>query len=187
MGGAPKGLEIVGTQRVIDRVASALQQVCGKVILAANDTAATAWLPGVRVVADLHRGAGGLAGVEAALAHSGSVLVVAWDMPFVPAPLLEELVRVAETEGAAVALPQSDSPYGFEPFCAFYDARVLPALTAFLKGGGGAARDFLARIDAVRRIALRDVAAFGDPETMFLSVNTPEELERARTIAANAG
>lgn len=186
MGGAPKGLELVGTQRIIDRVASALEQACGDVILAANDPAAASWLPGVRVVLDTHAGAGGLAGVEAALAQAGSVVVVAWDMPFVPARLLKAIVTVAQEGDADVVLPESESPYGFEPFCAYYDARALPALEAFLGGGGGAARDFLARV-ATRRIPLADVATLGDPATMFLSVNTARDLDRARTIAANAG
>jgi molybdopterin-guanine dinucleotide biosynthesis protein A len=187
MGGSPKGLEVVGKHRIIDRVAAALRDACGEVILAANDPEAASWLPGVPVVADIHPGAGGMAGVEAALQRSGTALVVAWDMPFVPARLLAEIVRLAGDTTADLVLPQSDSPYGFEPFCALYDARALPALTAFLANGGGAARDFVARIERVHRIPLRDVSAFGDPATMFLSVNTTQDLARARTIAANAG
>ena len=187
MGGAPKGLEIVGSHRIIDRVAGALRHACGEVILAANDASAASWLPGVPVVADIHQGAGGLAGVEAAMRRSGSVLVVAWDMPFVPARLLDEITRVAVDGTADVVVPESDSPYGFEPFCAFYGAGVLPALTAFLANGGGAARDFVARVKRVHRIPLADVSAFGDPATTFLSVNTSQDLARARTIAANEG
>src|SRR5687767_9065975 len=143
MGGAPKGLEIVGDARIVDRVAMALRQACGRVILAANDDRAPLWLPSVPVVRDIHRGAGGLAGVEAAIQHSGDVVVVAWDMPFVSAALLDELVRLAGMEDADVILPESDSPYGFEPFCAYYSARVQAQLSAFLTSRGGAARDFL--------------------------------------------
>lgn len=178
---------MVGPHRIIDRVAAALRQVCSDVLLAANDAAAASWLPGVPVVADIHVGTGGLAGVEAAMTQAGSALVVAWDMPFVPPPLLGEIARLAGDTGADVVLPESGSPYGFEPFCAFYDARMLPALTAFLTHGGGPARDFLARVARMHRIPARDVAAFGDPATMFLSVNTSQDLARARTIAANAG
>ena len=187
MGGSPKGLEIVGTSRIIDRVAGALRRVCGSVILAANDEHASQWLPGTTVVPDIHAGAGGLAGVEAALKHSGDVIVVAWDMPFVPADLLRELARRAYVHDRMVVLPESDSPHGFEPFCAFYSARVLAPLSAFLTRGGGSARDFIAESDGVHRIPRNDLRSFGDPAVMFSSVNTPGDLSRARTIAATGG
>jgi molybdopterin-guanine dinucleotide biosynthesis protein A len=187
MGGSPKGLEIVGTSRIIDRVADALRRSCRSVILAANDEKASEWLPNTVVVPDLHAGTGGLAGVEAALRHSGDVIVVAWDMPFVPAALLEELTRRARAHGAAVVIPESDSPHGFEPFCAFYSARVLQRLSEFLNRGGGPARDFIAETEDVHRIALNDLGSFGDAATMFLSVNSPADLDRARTIVAAAG
>ena len=187
MGGSPKGLEIVGSQRIIDHVATALRHACDELLLAANDAAAASWLPGTAVVADIHRGAGGLAGVEAAMRRVGSIVVVAWDMPFVPGTLIRELVRVGNATSAAVVMPESDSPYGFEPFCAYYDARVLPALGAFLERGGGAARDFLAGIEQVQRIAAADVAGFGDRKTIFFSVNSADDLARARTIAARSG
>jgi molybdopterin-guanine dinucleotide biosynthesis protein A len=187
MGGSPKGLHIVGRQRIIDRVATALRHACDELLLAANDAAAASWLPGTAVVADLHRGAGGLAGVEAAMRSAGSVVVVAWDMPFVPGTLISELVRVGNAASAAVVIPESDSPYGFEPFCAYYDARILPALGAFLERGGGAARDFLAGVEPVHRITLAEVASFGDPKTIFLSVNSADDLTAARTIAARSG
>ena len=187
MGGAPKGLEIIGARRIIDRVADALREACGSVILAANDPEASQWLPGTTVVPDVHPGAGGLAGVEAALQHSGDAIVVAWDMPFVPAALLRELGRRARAHDAMVVLPESISPHGVEPFCAFYSARVLQKLSAFLDRGGAPARDFVFASDGVHRVSLNELASFGDPATMFFSVNSPAELAQARTIAAAAG
>src|SRR5688500_7839309 len=136
MGGSPKGLAIVGTSRIIDRVADALHRACGSVILAANDETASEWLPGTIVIPDVHPGTGGLAGIEAALRHSGDVVVVAWDMPFVPTALLEELTRRARAHDATVVLPESDSPHGFEPFCAFYSERLLQPPSALLDRGG---------------------------------------------------
>lgn len=187
MGGRPKGLAVVGTSRIVDRVADALHHACSSVILAANDDGAADWLPDIGIVRDRYAGAGGLAGVDAAIAHAGDVAVVAWDMPFVPGALLEELVRRARDTAADVVLPESDSPHGVEPFCAFYSARVLQPLGIFLATGGGPAHEFLVQLDGVHRMPLRDVSAFGDPATIFLSVNSAEDLVRARTIAANAG
>jgi molybdopterin-guanine dinucleotide biosynthesis protein A len=172
----------VGGARVIDRVVSALKQVTTELLLVANDPDARDWLPGVAVVADLHHGAGGLAGVEAALSRGRDALVVAWDMPFVTPALLNALVEAARDSNADVALPESDSPYGFEPFCAFYSARVGPALSAFYKRGGGAAGDFLRQVDRLHRVPITDIERIGDPRRLFFSVNTPDDLERARAM-----
>lgn len=146
------------------------------------------WLPGVAVLSDLHPGAGGLAGVEAALSLGRDTLVVAWDMPFVSPRLLESLVDAAVAHDADAAIPDSESPYGFEPFCAYYSARILPHLSAYLRAGGGAARDFIRQVPRVRRIPLTDTVRVvgGDPRQLFLSVNTPDDLEQARAMVAGA-
>lgn len=183
LGGAPKGLEIVGDSRIIDRVAAALRPVTNEILLVANDPDAGHWLPGVAVLSDLHVGGGGLAGVEAALSRGRNVLVVAWDMPFITTDLLQAVLDAARAHEADVAVPESESPYGFEPFCAFYSARVLTALSSFLRQGGGAARDFLRRLPRVHRMPLADVERVGDPRLLFFSVNTVEDLQRARAMA----
>ena len=187
MGGSPKGLEMVGARRIIDRVADSLRPVCDSVLLAANDAKASDWLPGTTVVPDIHPGSGGLAGVEAALAHSGDAIAVAWDMPFVPAGLVHELARRAHAHDAMIVLPESQPPHEFEPFCAFYSARVLQRLSAFLARGGGPARDFIFATKGVHLSPLNELGSFGDPAEMFLSVNSPADLARARTIASAAG
>lgn len=83
-------------------------------------------------------------------------------------------------------VPESDSPHGIEPFCAWYAGRCRSAAEGFLAAGGGPARDFVDALPTVVRVPTEDVARFGDPRTMFLSVNTPGDLARARAIAASA-
>lgn len=172
---------MVGGRRVIDRVHDALLPVTGEIVLVANDPRATSWRPGTRVVGDAHPGAGGLAGVHAALATGHDVLAVAWDMPFVTSALLAAIRDCAERANADVCVPESGSPHGIEPFCAFYRSTVLEPLDRFLARGGGSARDFLAQC-SVARFPLAEVRGFGDPEVLFLSVNSAEELERARSL-----
>lgn len=182
LSGAPKGLELVGNRRIIDRVASALQSVTSELLLVANDPIASEWLDSVVLLSDLRRGMGGLAGVETALGRGRDAIVVAWDMPFVSAPMLRALLDAAHAHGAQVAVPENDA-HEFEPFCAYYAAAVLPSLSAFLAAGGGAARDFVRRLPRVHRMPLTEVERFGDPRTLFFSVNTPADLEYARTVA----
>lgn len=199
-GGAPKGLELVGGERIIDRVAAALGPVTDELLLVANAPDADAWLSGVRRVRDLRAGAGALGGLHAALTHAAgaSIVLVAWDMPFVPSALLAALRERGERgttsgdarhesapEGSArvdvvdAVLPESDgSRRGVEPLCAWYAPNCLPAVSAALD------RDDLRVIgfhDAVRvvRLSLDAVRGFGDPALIFSNVNTRDDLATA--------
>ncbi len=186
LGGRAKGLEAVGGRRIVDRVAHALRQVTDALVLVANDDAATAWLPGVRVVRDVVTDAGPLGGVHAALlAVAGPALVVAWDMPFVPASLLGEMRALGERRRAAAVVPERDSDGHVEPLCAWYAARCATDAGAALAAGERAMSAFVARIGAERLPHAR-VVDWGDPTVLFLSVNTADALQRANALAAGA-
>jgi molybdopterin-guanine dinucleotide biosynthesis protein A len=175
--------------RLIDFVFASLAQVTDDIVIAANDPEAPQWIPGVDVVSDLHPGAGGLAGVEAGLewARGRDVAVVAWDMPFVNAALLASLVDTADAHDADAVVPESESPHGIEPFCAFYSQRVRQPLAAFLGAGGGAAHEFVRSVTRLHVLPTRVVAGAGDPKRLLFSVNRPADLERARAMLAGAG
>jgi molybdopterin-guanine dinucleotide biosynthesis protein A len=182
-GGRPKGLVKVAGQRIIDRVAEVLASCTDELLLIANDPAAGTWLSGVRTAADVRPGNGSLGGIHAALWHAGSpVLLVAWDMPFVPAGLLAALRSHGGT--ADVVVPASGSRRGVEPLCAYYAPACLAAIEARLGAGD---RRVVGFYDAVRvhRLETDDVARFGDPERIFLNINSPEDLERAERNAAS--
>jgi molybdopterin-guanine dinucleotide biosynthesis protein A len=186
-GGLPKGLERVGGKRIIDRVAGALLEVTDDLLLVANSADAMHWLPGTRTGADIVPNAGGLGGIHAALHHAQSpVLIVAWDMPFVPAGLLARLRELGDA--ADVAVPESGSRRGVEPLCAFYAPSCLPAIDRSL------AEDDLRVVGfhwsvRVARLAASEVATFGDPEMLFMNVNTPDDLgvAEAHATAAHGG
>ena len=183
--GAPKGLARVGGVRIVDRVANALRDAAGPLLLVANDPAADSWLPGVSRIADAMPGGGGLSGVHAALAHTGRpVIVVAWDMPFVTAALVRALWTRCADAGAEACYPESASPVGMEPFCACYTPACLRPLEAALaaKRGGGA--EFARSLDRVAWLTRGEVRALGDPDRLLLSVNTPADLARAEALAA---
>lgn len=181
-GGRPKGLERVGGRRVIDRVADALAAVADDLLLVANDPAAASWLPGVRVAPDVRPGCGSLGGIHAALVHAGGpALVVAWDMPFVPAELLAELRALGEQADAAV--PESGSRRGLEPLCAYYGPACVSPIERRLEAGDLRVIGFyddvrVARLDAER------VRRHGDPALLFMNVNTPDELALAERHAS---
>lgn len=186
MGGVPKGLELVGGIRIIDRVANALRPVTARLVVASGAEKAHEWLDNASIVTDKLTRTGGLAGVEAAVASRDDALVVAWDMPFVTTNLLDLLTREQARTDADLVVPESGSPYGVEPFCAFYSARVHHSLTVFLDAGGGPARDFLHSIDRVHRVPLAAIREIGDPDRLFFSVNTHDDLVRANAMVATS-
>jgi molybdopterin-guanine dinucleotide biosynthesis protein A len=186
-GGLPKGLERVHGVRIVDRVRSALAPVVDDLLLIANDPGASEWVPGVRCESDVLRDVGSIAGIHAAIVHAGGpVLVVAWDMPFVPTALLRALREAGETVDAAV--PESDSRRGLEPLCAFYGPACVPAIEQRIASGD---RRVIAFYDDVRlaRVPAAEVAAFGDPALLFMNINTPEErvLAEAHATTADGG
>ncbi|MEK7402127.1 MAG: molybdenum cofactor guanylyltransferase [Gemmatimonadota bacterium] len=184
-GGAPKGLKDVGGKRIVDRVADALRWATPNLTLVSNSPDAVHWLPGVAVLRDRYPDSGGLAGVDVALATGNDALVVAWDMPFVTPDLLQLILATARNEDADVVVPESGSPHGFEPFCAFYSARVATALEQFLLTNA-APSDFVASLPRVARVSLEALAKVGDPARLFMSVNSADDLMRARALVEAA-
>ena len=192
-GGAPKGLLRVGGRLIVERAAAALRESSDPLLVVANDVDLGGALPDARLVSDVVRGAGSLGGIHAALTHAGTaVLVVAWDMPFVPASLLRALRAEGEAAAVDAVVPEGFGRHGREPLCAWYAPACLAALRARLDAGERQAISFLSDV-RVRRLGLERVRAHGDPALVFLNVNTPADLdaaeahERERARAADAG
>lgn len=143
----------------------------------ANDARAEGWFPGARIVRDDTPGLGPLAGIEAGLAAAGgsAVLVLAWDMPLVPAALLQQLVHRAERGSHAVVPVHGEGAWP-EPLCAYYPAGALPVCRRLLAQGERRAAALAAALPSTELLADDELATFGDPEVMFTSVDTPEQL-----------
>lgn len=184
--GAPKALALVGGRPVAERVRDALGAVLPEVRAIANDPDLLSGL-GLPVRPDLTPGAGPMAGVQAALAWAAEegrpgVLCVGCDMPFVTPALLGALLERAEAGGAAAVVPESRGRRGVEPLCAYYSDSALPVVDALLAAGE---RGMAALLGAVptARLPLSEVLRHGDPDLLFLNVNTPEDHARAERLA----
>lgn len=170
LGGLPKGL-LVHEGRPLLAHLLGLGSHFAETLLVTSDPAPYAGF-GVRSVADLVPDRGAPGGVHAALAHAQTpwVLVVAADMPFVTAPVLQRLL--AERSAGADAV-------GFE-----VDGRLEPLLACYrsaLAASWGAA---LADSPSLRglwstvraRVLLKAALLEVDPTgRAVLSVNTPED------------
>ena len=177
-GGRPKGLEVVGGARILDRLVDAMTDAFGvPPLLVANAPDAATWRPGLDVVSDVRPGLGALGGLYTAVrAGPAPVVVAAWDMPFVTPGLLTALA--AGLADADACLPESQGRRGLEPLCAAYGPACLPAMERALDEGDLRAIAFHRHI-RVGILPLDEVRRFGDPEWLFLNVNSPDELAQA--------
>jgi molybdopterin-guanine dinucleotide biosynthesis protein A len=177
-GGQPKGLERVGGRRILDTLVDRFEAALGhKPLLVANDPDAPGWRADLRVVPDLRPGLGALTGLYTAVRLGPApVVVIAWDMPFVPSGLIQALA-----EGLAQAdacLPRSGGPRGLEPMCAGYGPACAEPIAAALDAGDLRAIAFHSRIK-VGILTAERVRTFGDPSELFFNVNTSEDLAEA--------
>jgi molybdopterin-guanine dinucleotide biosynthesis protein A len=171
-------LERVGGERILDRVAQALTDALGiPPLLIANDAEAAGWRPDLRLVPDVRSGQGSLGGLYTAVIETPApVVCVAWDMPFVSAPLLRALAD--GLAGHDALLPWSSRRHGVEPMCAAYGPGCREAIAASLDAGDLRAVAFHPRI-SVGILPLSELRRFGDPERLFFNVNTADDLARA--------
>jgi len=176
-GGWPKGLAELGGTRIADRALAALRGATDRQVVVANDPRASRWFPGERVVADEGPGLGPLGGLASALdaADGAAALVVAWDMPFVPASLLRELRRRGEA-GASAVVPVHGVHRWAEPLCAWYGPGALETCRALLAAGARRAGALFDALPGTGTMGDSDLATYGDPARFFTSVDTPELL-----------
>jgi molybdopterin-guanine dinucleotide biosynthesis protein A len=178
LGGADKASLVVGGVRIVERQLAALAGVSDDVRIVANDASRYADL-GVRVVPDAIDGAGPLGGLYTALldARHDRVLVLACDLPFLPAALLERIAAESRSgEEVDAVVPRTGR--GLEPLCAVYRKGCAGRVQARIARGDLRMTGLLAELH-VRELG-RDALAPHDAEALFENVNTPHDYARAR-------
>lgn len=177
-GGKAKGLELVGGERILDRLVDAFTAALGgPPLLVANAPDAGTWRPDLRTVADARPGLGALGGIYTAVVEAPApVVCVAWDMPFVSESLIRALAAGLDSHDAV--LPQSGGRRGMEPLCAAYGPACRDAIAESLAAGDLRAIGFHDRI-RVGILPLAEVRALADPDLLFFNVNTADDLAKA--------
>jgi molybdopterin-guanine dinucleotide biosynthesis protein A len=178
MGGAPKALMELGGRRIVERVVDAIASVVDDMLIVTNAPELYAFL-GVPMVGDVFPDHGSLGGIYSGLkAAPGDVaFTVACDMPF----LVPDVARlVVERAGRAdVVIPRTGDQ--LETLHASYAKACLPHMEARLRGGRLKIVGFFESV-TVLEIAEAEVRRVADPARVFMNVNTPDELERARVL-----
>jgi molybdenum cofactor guanylyltransferase len=180
MGGRPKGLMELGGRRLIERVLMALTPVVDDVLVVTNTPQLYAFL-GLPMVQDVYPDRGSLGGIYSGLraAPGQAALTVACDMPFLHPEVLK-LVAERSGEGDVVIPRVGDQ---LETLHAAYGKACLPHIEERLLAGKLKIIGFFEKVRVVE-ITEADVARFRDPRLVFMNVNTPEELDRARELMA---
>lgn len=168
-------LEIEG-RSLPERAAARLGEVVAEVAVADGGRGL---VPTVASLADSAAGIGPVAGIlGAARAYPGrALLVLACDLPRVPAALLAALAAPSISREADWAVPRHAG--GIEPLCALYGPGALAALEERVAGGLLSLWDLAETSGlAVRYFEGEDLARYGPPEELFANLNTPGDLAR---------
>jgi molybdopterin-guanine dinucleotide biosynthesis protein A len=180
MGGRPKALLELGGRRIIDRVVDVVRSVTDEALIVTNTPELYGSL-GLPMVPDAFPDHGSLGGIYTGLAAApgDAAFTVACDMPFLlPAVARLVLERAAEAD---VVVPRVGAQ--LETLHACYAKTCLGPMESRLRARHLKIVGFF---DDVRVVVVPEeaVARLRDPEIVFMNVNTPEELERARTVVA---
>jgi molybdopterin-guanine dinucleotide biosynthesis protein A len=183
MGGEPKALLELGGKRIVERVVDALAAVLTDLLMVTNTPERYAFLH-LPMVADRYPEGGALGGIFTGLAAAAgdAAFTVACDMPF----LHPEVVRlvVARAGEADVVIPRVGDQY--ETMHALYAKACLAPMETRLRAGQLKIVGFFPDV-RVLEIDAAAVARHRAPELAFMNVNTPDELARARALAAQVG
>jgi molybdenum cofactor guanylyltransferase len=183
MGGRPKALLELGGRRIIERVLDAVAPVVDAVLIVTNTPELYDFLR-LPMVGDAYPDHGSLGGIFTGLAAAtGEVaFTVACDMPFIHREVARMVVdRAAEGD---VVIPRVGEQ--LETMHATYAKACLPHIEARLLERRLKIVGFFESVRVVE-IGEAEVARHRAPDVAFLNVNTPEELARARALAARLG
>ena len=181
MGGTPKALCELGGRRLIERVVGVVREVADDVLVVTNTPDLYRFLD-LPMVPDVFVEGGSLGGIYSGLvAASGDVaFTVACDMPFLRAEVARlVLARAGEAD---VVIPRAGDQ--LQTLHAAYGKACLPHMEARLRAGRLKIVGFFDDV-RVLEVSEAEVARHADPAIVFMNVNTPEELERARALIAD--
>ena len=181
--GCDKALLQLGDSTVIERVTAAAQPLSRERFIVADENEPYEFL-GLPIIRDLRKSAGPLAGLEAALRHAASpvVCLLACDLPFLTTEFLQHLETRIGAHQAVI--PRSDS--GMQPLCAFYSTSCETAIEHALAKNDFRMNAFHDAVD-VTFVEHRDWTRYDPHGVLFANLNSPEEYEKAKDLAAKLG
>ena len=181
--GEDKALKSFLGRPLIQRVVDRMMPIADEIIVTTNHPNDYTFL-NLRLVPDLNPGRGALGGLYTALfsARQPVVAVVACDMPFASASLLEAAHRLLVEEGADVVIPRPDE--GYEPIHAIYRrAACVPAIESAINADQWKVIAWFPQVK-VRALTPEEIGFYDPSGLAFWNLNTPEEFAEAERRAS---
>jgi molybdopterin-guanine dinucleotide biosynthesis protein A len=169
-------LEVQG-ERIIDRIKRIFVDLFDEVLLVTNSPRDYLDL-NLRIVADLYRERGSLAGIFTGLFHASfsHAFVAACDMPFLNPALIAHLVGLSP--GYDIVIPRTED--GLQPLHAVYSRKCLPFMEDLLREGNLKILDFFHRVKK-REVPVGEMIPLDAHLSSFLNLNSPEDLARIQS------
>jgi len=180
--GSDKAFLELGGETLLSRALQAAGSVAGEVRIVGAPQKFAAF---GEVIEDVYRGQGPLGGIHAALSNSQTELnlVLAVDLPFVGREFLEFLLLRARESDAMVTVPRAGG--GLQPLCAAYRRGFAEVAERSLRAGNNKIDSLFATLETCV-IEEDELARAGFSVEMFRNLNTPEELEKARSLRSGS-
>ena len=182
--GEDKALKLFLGRPLIQRVVERIAPIANEIIVTTNRPDDYAFL-NLRLAADLRPGRGALGGLYTALASASGdiVAVVACDMPFASAPLIQAATRLLVEEEADVVIAKTAE--GYEPFHAVYRrATCVPAIQSAIEADKWKVIAWFPSVK-VRELLPEEVKLIDPSGLAFSNVNSPEEFAEAERRATD--
>lgn len=162
----------LGNREFIEIIADACRDFA-ELLISADAAGRFPELP-YRVIPDERSGFGPVEGIYQLLRASRTqyVLVVATDMPFLTAPLLNALAQRVTGGEDCLVLRRDGRP---EPLCSIYSRTAIPALQAMRAGEISKIRLLYDRV----RVRYVDLESLGFSDAAVANINTAEDYRRA--------
>ena len=182
--GEDKALKPLLGRPLIQHVIERLSPIADELIVTTNRPDDYQFLD-LRLFSDLKPGRGALGGLYTAIASAAHpiVAVVACDMPFASATLIEAMTRLLVENEADVVIAKSDE--GYEPMHAVYRRETcLPAIEASIEADQWKVIAWFPQVK-VHTLTFEDVRQYDPSGLAFWNVNTPDEFAEAERLATS--
>ncbi|OPL16077.1 MAG: hypothetical protein AVO39_06405 [delta proteobacterium MLS_D] len=174
--GENKAFAEIGGVRLIDRTIALFRDLFNEIILVTNEPSDYLDLDAI-IVTDIIPGKGALGGMYTGLffARNERAFAAACDMPFLNRSFITWMMENSGNCDVLVPAPAD----GLQPLHAVYSRRCLPAIKKLIDDDRLQIRLFYKRCRTVE--IPESVLRSFDPEgTMFLNINSQDDLEQAR-------
>ncbi|MDD5287625.1 MAG: molybdenum cofactor guanylyltransferase [Dehalococcoidales bacterium] len=181
--GRNKATETIGGVPVIERVINRLKPITNRLILVTDKgNKSFSSIKSVEIVTDIHPEKGPLGGIYTGLCNSRTIanIVVACDMPFLNASLLEHMSKLLPSFDAIVPRWPGGK---IEPLHAVYSISCLPTMKKQLENEQLSIFACLKKMH-VLHLNKRGFSEFDAGFLSFFNINTQADIDMANQLAA---